>query len=371
MSCRHHAVCSIIPPIVLRHLADKGDADAKQAALDTLERSAALRLRREEIGPLAAALRTPSGVRRRAIHDMKHRTRPLPGVLVRGEADRDPVADASVNAAYDGLGDTYDFYKAVLRRNSLDDRGLRLVASVHYGRRYDNAFWDGQQMIFGDGDGVIFRDFTTCLDIIGHELTHGVVQYTANLAYHDQPGALNESFADVFGSLVKQWKLKQTARRADWLIGAGLLAPGIHGKALRSLAAPGTAYDDPRIGSDPQPAHMKDYVHGEFDDGGVHINSGIPNHAFYLVARKLGGRAWTKAGPIWFDALRSLSDESSFQDAADATVRSASARFGRASREEKAVREAWTAVGLTPRAAGSNAPSRPAPRTRKRVGRPT
>jgi Zn-dependent metalloprotease len=370
MSARHSAFCSIIPPHVLRHLAEHAKTEEKQAALDTLERSAALRLRREEIGPLAAALRTPSGERRRAIHDMHHKTRPLPGPLVRGEADRDPVADASANAAYDGLGDTYDFYKAVLGRNSLDGRGLRLVASVHYGRHYDNAYWDGQQMIFGDGDGAIFGDFTSCLDVIGHELTHGVVQYTADLAYHDQPGALNESYADVFGSLVKQWKHNQTARKADWLIGVGLLAPGVKGKALRSMAAPGTAYDDPRLGKDPQPARMKDYVKGEFDDGGVHINSGIPNHAFYLVAMKLAGHAWQKAGPIWFDALLRLGAESSFQDAAGATALAAATRFGRGSREEKAVREAWTEVGLAPQAAGPDAPSLPAPRTRKRADRP-
>lgn len=102
---------------------------------------------------------------------------------------------------------------------------MRLDATVHYGEHYDNAFWDGQRMVFGDGDGVVFGDFTACVDVIGHELSHGVTQFTAGLAYHDQSGALNESLSDVFGSLVKQYALRQNADEADWLIGAGLLAP--------------------------------------------------------------------------------------------------------------------------------------------------
>jgi len=260
MSCSHPTVCHIIPPHMLKRLAENGSVGSKRAALTTLETSAGMRAHREAVGIIAAVLATPTGERRRAIYDMQHKTRPLPGLLKRGETDRRRSSDVTVNRAYDGLGATYDFYKSQLGRNSLDGHGMRLTASVHYGKAYDNAFWNGQQMIFGDGDGKIFNDFTVSLDVIGHELTHGVVQFTCDLAYHDQPGALNESFADVFGSLVKQWKKVQTAKEADWLIGAGLLAKGIKGKALRSLAAPGTAYDDPLLGTDPQPAHMRDYV---------------------------------------------------------------------------------------------------------------
>src|SRR5262249_13419300 len=206
----------------------------------------------------------------------------------------------------------------------------------------DNAFWNGMQMVYGDGDGVLFQRFTKSLDVVGHELTHGVTQYEAGLSYSGQSGALNESFSDVFGSLVKQWKMKQTAAQADWLIGAGLLARGVKGKALRSMAAPGTAYDDPNLGKDPQPANMKDYYKGSDDNGGVHINSGIPNHAFYLVATTLGGNAWNRAGKIWYDTLiNQLRPNSSFTDAANATIASASKLFGARGDEISAVKSAW------------------------------
>src|SRR5262249_42131489 len=137
--------------------------------------------------------------------------------------------------------------------------------------------WDGQQMVFGDGDGVLFIGFTKAVDVIGHELTHGVTQYECGLEYHDEPGALNESISDVFGTLVKQYALKQDVTAGDWLIGNGLLAPSVNGKALRSMKDPGTAYDDPQLGRDPQPAHYKNYVRTSEDNGGVHLNSGIPN----------------------------------------------------------------------------------------------
>jgi Zn-dependent metalloprotease len=157
--------------------------------------------------------------------------------------------------------------------------------------------------------------------------------------------------SDVFGSLVKQWHLKQTSAQADWLIGAGLLGPTIKGVALRSMKAPGTAYDDPILGKDPQPADMKHFVDTADDDGGVHINSGIPNHAFYLAAVAIGGRAWEKAGAIWYDALTNyLRPASDFEAAANATLTAARVRFGAASPEARAVQQAWTAVGLAPSA---------------------
>jgi Zn-dependent metalloprotease len=203
-------------------------------------------------------------------------------------------------------------------------------------------------MVYGDGDGVIFNRFTISADVIGHELTHGVTQYSAGLQYEGQSGALNESMSDVFGSLVKQYKLKQTADKADWLIGQGLLAKGIHGVALRSLKAPGTAYDDPHFGGkDPQPAHIKDYLDTQEDNGGVHINSGIPNKAFYLVATTLGGFAWERAGKIWYAALtQKLSSTSDFQAAADATFQAAGELFGAGQAEQAAVRQAWSQVGI-------------------------
>ena len=270
----------------------------------------------------------------------------LPGTRVRGEGDP-KSKDAEVNEAYDGAGVTYDLYLKEFNRNSVDDHGMRLDSTVHYGQKYDNAFWNGRQMIYGDGDGQLFNRFTIAIDVIGHELTHGVTQYSAGLNYQDQSGALNESMSDVFGSLVKQYQKKQTAKSADWLIGAGLLAKGVKGVALRSMKAPGTAYDDPILGKDPQPAHMKDYDKTTSDNGGVHINSGIPNHAFYILATTLGGNAWKKAGQIWYHALQQCKPTTDFQTAALITTQAARALYQSGSTEEKAVISAWKQVGIT------------------------
>jgi Zn-dependent metalloprotease len=203
-------------------------------------------------------------------------------------------------------------------------------------------------MVFGDGDGEIFTRFTISVDVIGHELTHGVTGSECNLAYHGQSGALNESISDVFGSLVKQKLRKQTADKADWLIGQGLFTAHVKGKALRSMKEPGTAYDDPRLGKDPQPGHMRDYVHTYEDDGGVHINSGIPNRAFYLAAAQIGGYAWEAAGAIWYETIcdPTLRPNASFRTFASRTISHAATLFGANSPEQKAVRDAWVEVGI-------------------------
>jgi Zn-dependent metalloprotease len=280
------------------------------------------------------------GVKHRTVYDAHHKTR-LPGKLVRTETAA-PVADTAVNEAFDGAGTTYDFYQQVLHRNSIDGRGLGIDSSVHYSKSFNNAFWNGRQMVYGDGDGRLFTGFTHALDVIAHELTHGVTQYTVpggGLVYDGQSGALNESVSDVFGSVVKQWHLKQTAKKADWLIGAGIMTPAV-GKALRSMADPGnTALT---WSGDDQPGTMGGYVEG----GDVHTNSGIPNHAFYLAAIKLGGHSWDKAGPIWYQALSLLHPDATFADAAQATVKAAELRHGVGSAEAAAVQGAWHEVGV-------------------------
>jgi Zn-dependent metalloprotease len=204
-------------------------------------------------------------------------------------------------------------------------------------------------MVFGDGDGELFNRFTISLDVIGHELSHGVTEDEAQLIYFYQAGALNESVSDVFGSLVKQYMLKQTADQADWLIGAGLFTDQVNGVALRSMKEPGTAYDDPVLGKDPQPGHMSDFVYTFEDNGGVHINSGIPNKAFYSAAAQIGGFAWEKAGRIWYDTLRDsqVRPTTGFRRFAGRTVANASRLFGAGSPEEQAVRAGWTGVGIT------------------------
>ena len=260
-------------------------------------------------------------------------------------------SDESVNRAFDGLGATRKFYLDVFDRDSIDDRGMRLLGYVHFSVDYNNAFWDGREMVFGDGDGKMFSDLTGSLDVIGHELTHGVTGATAGLVYHLQPGALNESMSDVFGSLVKQWSLKQTTEQADWLIGGDVFTPAFGGDALRSMKAPGTAYDNPDMGKDPQPGHMKDFVHlpdtARGDNGGVHVNSGIPNHAFYLAAAAIGGYAWKAPGQIWYESLKASTSTTDFQGFAQTTVDTAGRLFGANSAEQQAVRQAWAEVGIT------------------------
>ena len=344
---RHRtAVCSFLPPHILRRIAENADGDLRERAHVTLEQSAQIRGERAVVAVIAGALTIPAGEKRRTVYDAQHE-RQLPGKLVRGEG-QGATGDAAADEAYDGAGKTYDFYRKVLDRNSVDDRGLRLDSTVHYSVDFDNAQWNGRQMIYGDGDGKLFNRFTKCLDIIGHELTHGVTQYTANLAYEAQSGALNESFSDVFGVLVKQYALKQTAAKADWLVGQGLFTSRVHGDAVRSMKAPGTAYDDKVIGKDPQPAHMRQYKRTSTDNGGVHINSGIPNHAFYCAALLLGGKAWETAGPIWYAALaQKLSPRAQFRDCAEATYEAAGELHGKGSEPQRAVAEAWKTVGVT------------------------
>jgi Zn-dependent metalloprotease len=254
------------------------------------------------------------------------------------------VGDGAVNQAYDGLGRTYGLYWDVYQRDSIDDAGLPLLGEVHFGVDYDNAFWDGERMMFGDGDGRLFTGFTSAIDVIGHELTHGVTEDTLGLRYLGQSGALNESVSDVFGSLVKQYALGQTADEADWLIGAGILGPALNGVALRSMPAPGTAFE-----GDIQPARMSDYVRTASDNGGVHINSGIPNHAFYLAATAIGGYAWEDAGRIWYETLsaRTVGPNTQFRGFAAATVGVAERLFGQGSTQARAVADAWTEVGVT------------------------
>ncbi|MFC0597461.1 M4 family metallopeptidase [Streptomyces palmae] len=348
MNAMNPVFCTIVPPHLLDKLARSDDPARHLPARRTLEHDARQRTRRRLTAArtLAPTSRADAEEQpKRTIYDAQH-TETLPGEKVHDEGDG-PSQDATVNRAHAGLGATFELYLKVYQRNSIDGAGLPLDATVHYGEGYNNAFWDGERMVFGDGDGEIFLDFTLPVDVIGHELTHGVTQYTANLEYYGQSGALNESVSDVFGSLIKQYSLTQTADQADWLIGAGLLAPDVTGVALRSLKAPGTAYDDDVLGKDPQPAHMDDYVESSQDNGGVHINSGIPNHAFYLLATELGGQAWERAGQIWYDVLTGgeLASDADFADFARLTLAAAESRYGDGD-ERKAVRDAWTGVGV-------------------------
>jgi Zn-dependent metalloprotease len=357
--CRNSLHC-LIPPQVVRRVAARGNQRQRTWALEMLDRDATIRMarlqnaaRRDALGMPHEApdalgrLSMPSGAR--LIFNAHNRPSTF-GSLNRWEGQQQERPgqdwDDQTNEAFDGLGDTRDFYAKVFQRNSIDDEGMALVGVIHYSRNYGNAFWDGRRMVFGDGDGEVFTRLTKSIDVIGHELTHGVTEKDAGLNYVGESGALNESVSDVFGSLVKQFVRGETADEANWLIGEDVWTPGISGDALRSLKAPGTAYDDPLVGKDDQPAKMSDYVHTTQDNGGVHINSGIPNHAFYLIATKLGGNAWERAGLIWYEALRDAQPNTNFTRFADLTVDHASALFGPDSDEVAAVQNGWNTVGV-------------------------
>ena len=342
------AVNCIVPPHILRRLLDSQSEDIRRVALDTLLATTRLRAERDVVAGLGF-LPSLAGGKRRTIFDCRNGRNLVLATLVRSESGP-KSSDSSVNRAFDGLGQTYGFYKDVLKRNSIDGRGMRLDGYVHFSRSYNNAFWDGRRMIFGDGDGQVFGNFTGSLDVVAHELTHGVTQFTANLEYHNQSGALNESISDVFGSLVKQWTRKETAATADWLIGAEIFSPSIKGDALRSLKEPGTAYNNNLIGADPQPKHMDNFQQlpdtEDGDWGGVHINSGIPNHAFFLTARFVGGHAWEAPGHIWYESLQASTETTDFQEFADTTFMVAGRLFGTDSAPQQAVRAAWEEVGI-------------------------
>jgi Zn-dependent metalloprotease len=354
--CRNPLYC-VVPPYLLSRVVENGNDRQRAWALRTLNADATIRHARsvnakalgvkgarEGHDALAAA---GPGIRTRSIMDAKHGWEVTGLRRVRDEDDG-PTGDPAVDEAFDGLGDTWDFWQNAFSRDSIDNENMPLRGVVHFGEEYPNAFWDGRRMVFGDGDDEIFLRFTKSLDVIGHELGHGLIEDEAGLEYWGQSGALNEHFADVGGVMVKQYKLGQTADQADWLIGADLRGDEFDGDALRNMKAPGTAYDDAVLGKDPQPDHWRDYVRTFEDNGGVHINSGIANKAFYLLATNLGGKSWHAPGHIWYDALRSpqLTTTATFRQFARATHRAARQRFGVGSDQAKAVREAWAEVGV-------------------------
>jgi hypothetical protein len=322
--------CQFIPGYILDRLVETTDELHAESVRRTTAIDALLRSSRTATAPTATGADWQ-------VHDAENGSR-LPGRLVR-TAGEPEVADVAVDEAATGVTESLALFTD-FGRSSYDDRGATVVATVHYEREYDNAFWDGSQLVFGDGDGKVFDRFTKPIDVLGHELSHAVTQFTANLTYEGQSGALNESMSDVFGACIKQRHLGQDAAAADWLIGEGIFLPGINGRALRSMTEPGTAYDDPLIGKDPQVGSMAEYVETSDDNGGVHLNSGIPNRAFAIAARGIGGESWSGAGRIWYSALTSGIDaDSDFATFAAATIAAAG-------EHTSVVEDAWTQVGV-------------------------
>lgn len=355
-SSTHHPINCIVPPHMLRVLALRGDEKTAQMARSLLKQTEKLRddragqvtpplpVRTDALGGPALDDAGKICCPDRRIHDGEYKAA-LPGKLVRSEGDP-PSGIEDADLAHDGAGQVFSLFAEEYGRNSLDGSGMPLIASVHHRRNYNNAFWDGSQMAYGTGDGKLFRSFLE-LSVIGHEMAHGVIQHSGGLVYENQAGALNESISDVFGSLTLQRSLGQQVHEADWLIGRGILGPDINGVALRSMKAPGTAYSDDLLGQDPQPWHMDGFVSTGEDNGGVHINSGIPNHAFYLFCNYIGGKSWELPGRVWYRALERLNNPmASFAEWARQTMDAATELAGLGSSETAMLRRAWKLVGI-------------------------
>jgi len=251
-------------------------------------------------------------------------------------------ADATAKRAFIETKAVAKFYATVFGRNSVNNAGMKLLSSIHYSVNYNNAFWNGNQMTYGDGDGSIFIDFTKANDVIGHELTHGVTQYSAQLAYANQAGGLNESISDVFGSMFRQWDANQSVTQADWLIGKDIMGPGAIARGftcLRDMADPAATHC-----LAPQPTKFSQY-HDGMDP---HYSSGIPNLAFYQAAMAIGGKSWLKAGQIWYQALTGFPPSPNLKMSAFAkrTRTLAGSLFPAEPAVKAAVNAAWTAVGL-------------------------
>ena len=347
-----HPVCFFVPPYVTAHATraavaagrvppEGRSANTRNAAVSDQFRST----RRRTVLPLEQLAQPRPGKGDRIIFDDKHQWNTDVAPAVRGEGDA-PAKDASANRAYDSLGATKRFYAEILNRDSIDGNGLQLDGNVNFGVDYDNAFWDGQRMVFGNGDNQIFKDFTLDLDVAGHELTHGVTQYTAGLQYDGQPGALNEATSDIMGTSIEQFTQGTDAGTSNWLIGEDVMADDLAGEAIRSMKAPGTAFDNPLMGKDPQPASMAGYYNGPSDNHGVHINSGIINRAFYLMSTDLGT---LNAARIWYATLQNLWPTADFAGAASvcASMAGLLARGGTVPRQAaQSVRSAFREVGV-------------------------
>lgn len=360
--CNNHfsPVQCILPPYINDKMLKSDDNALVKIALNNKFRNHRIRsdreffrgINREEMVMITARPMKTNKIKQVDIevYDCKKKASISTAALIWKSGSAKLPTDKDARNVIKGGNATWQFYFDIFSRNSIDRLGLTIKQFIHYDKKFGNAFWDGKQMIYGDGDGKIFGSFTTDVDLIGHELTHGVTQYEANLNYHVQSGAINESFSDIFGIMIKQRLMNEDVKKSNWLIGENVLLGSKY--ALRSMKAPGKAYvNHPDLGTDPQPATMDDYVKladdYEGDWGGVHYNSGICNYAFYVAAFNMGGFAWEKAGRIWYAALtdkNNLKKNATFKDLRKLTISKAEELFNKNSLEAKAVKSGWDAA---------------------------
>lgn len=340
-------VAGILPPYLLLELARRNPD--KYHFLQTLAETQ--RLFNESGVRRSPVFRfVDSGNSKIEVYDCKG-TENRPGSKARFEGEP-PTGNSVVDKAYDFTVAVRKYYADIHGRNGIDARGMKMISSVNYGKNFNNAYWDGQQMTYGKGDQYIFSTFVI-LDVCGHEITHGVTEFESALRYWKQAGALNESHSDIFGKMIEAYLKNQPVEEIDWVLGRGIFMPGIKGEGIRNMLYPGTAYDDPKLGKDPQPDRMSRYKNTPTDNGGVHYNSGIINRAFALWVISLGGYEWKKAVKIWYAARAAAGSNPSFANHAYHTIESCKT-LGTAG-DVKKLEAAWEAVEIQPSKFSSNA----------------
>jgi Zn-dependent metalloprotease len=344
MSCK----CFIVPQDVLKKLAEdaKLSDEVRQASADTGRISVELRKLRTQAGKLSNAvalgqsreLMPLAAAPAITVYDCQH-TQTLPGAAVPNPG---ASSDATSKRTFVETSAVADFYQKVFNRNSIDNAGMTMMSSVHYGVKFNNAMWNGSQMLYGDGDQAIFIDFTNSNDVIGHELTHGVTQHSLQLAYSGDAGGLNESMSDCFGSMFRQWRANQTFSKADWLIGRDIMGPTAKAKGytcLRNMANPADAK-----ALAPQPTKYSQITPGM----DPHYSSGPPNLAFYTACKTLGGKSWERIGQVWYRALTGFgpTPNMKMKKFADRTRQVAAQLYPGVPAVAAAVDTGWKQVGL-------------------------
>ena len=341
-----HCTCFIIPSDILEKLARdrKLAAKVREAAARTARVSHELRKLRTQAGQLISlsqsmdALAAVAAAPAVTVYDSK-RTQVLPGTPV---AKAKTSRDATAKRAFAETTDVAKFYKEVFKRNSIDNAGMTMMSSIHYGLNFNNAMWNGSQMIYGDGDGKLFIDFTGGNDVIGHELTHGVTQHTLQLDYENDAGGLNESLSDCFGSMFRQWEAGQDSAQADWLIGSTIMGATAKARGytcLRNMANPA----DPGCLA-PQPTKYSQVKRGM----DPHFSSGPPNLAFSTACKMAGGPSWETVGQVWYAVMTQSGaiPGMTMRNFASRTRKMAKKMFTGNAKVVAAVDAGWKAVGL-------------------------
>jgi Zn-dependent metalloprotease len=340
--------CCIVPADVLKRFA--GDTtlpqDLRSSLDDTLRVDLEFRnLRRQanrltQVARLAivAPARQLMGPPTVSVFTCDH-SQSLPGTQI---PDPDGSSDATAKNVFKETTLVANFYKEVFNRDSVDNANMALLSSIHYGKNYNNAFWNGSQMTYGDGDGKIFVDFSKANDVIGHELTHGVTQYSLQLNYSGDAGGLNESISDCFGSMFRQWQANQTAGTADWLIGADIVGPAAKERGLTCLRDMANPAADHCLA--PQPTSYSQITPGM----DPHYSSGPPNLAFCTACKIAGGESWKGVGKVWYEVLTQSGPHPNMvmKDFANRTRNTSAHLFPGNTTLQNAVDQGWRHVGL-------------------------